>query len=362
MAIFDYQNNKLSLAYDINGNKLTVAFDILGNIVWQEESGEEPGRVFIPYTFAAISDVHYGFSGKDEYERFTSWCLYTASNMPDLILATGDFSDGNNYKTTSANHPRAALQAAGIPYTFGADDNVFHWAWGNHENNSTDTLDTLCAAFDETMGAGASQTNWFDFQGDRFIIMHFRNMSNKRAQFTVNDLETLKDALNTAEDKRVFLIQHCPDFSRTMCGKSGKADTTHWGYNAPGIAWEGETLDVREIFRRIVDAHVAAHPGKLIWLHGHTHKPVEYNGDNYDTTYFLGNGYTVHIPSLGRPYLLSGTEGATSNGETTSFGEWALFHVEKDSVLIEYYRTDDTTLESARHLSGYDITIPYAAS
>lgn len=359
MAIFDYQDNKLSLVYDINGNKLTVAFDILGNIVWQEESsGEEPEKVFIPYTFAAISDVHYGFSGKNEYERFTSWCLYMASNMPDLILATGDFSDGTNYKTTSANHPRAALQAAGIPYTFGSDDNVFHWAWGNHENNSTDTLDTLCAAFDATMGAGASQTNWFDFQGDRFIMMHFRNMSNKRAQFTVNDLETLKDALNTAEDKRVFLIQHCPDFSRTMCGKSGKGDTTHWGYNAPAIEWYGETLDVREIFRRIVDAHVVAHPGKLIWLHGHTHKPVEYNGgDNWDDTYFSGNGWTVNIPSLGRPYI-------KGSGEDNTFGEWAVIKVSKDSVLVQYHHVEGTTVDSSTdtHLVDYDITIPCAAS
>lgn len=366
MAIFDYQGNKLSLIYDINGNKLTVALDILGNIVWQEEQGggDEPEKVFIPYTFAAISDVHYGNRCENENERFTSWCSYTASHMPEFILATGDLANATNYTSNSGvYHPRTALQAAGIPYTFGADNNVFYWAWGNHENNSkTVTLDTLCDNFDATMGKNASKTNWFDFQGDRFIMMHFRTMSGNRAQFTVNDLERLKDALSTAGDKRVFLIQHCPDFSRTMCGASGKGDTTHWGYNAPDITWEGETLDVREIFRRIVDAHVTAHPGKLIWLHGHTHKAVEYNGENLDDTYFSGNGWTVHIPSLGRPYLKKDQGGATAAGEVKTFGEWAVFTVNRDSVSVSYKRVDgnsvtDSTIVS---LDAYGFDIPCA--
>ena len=349
----------------LRGVAIEACVDRYGNVVWRYEpgggdepgggGGEEPETVFIPYTFAAISDVHYGNGCANENERFTSWCSYIVSHMPELILATGDLSNATNYKTTSGvNHPRTALQAAGIPYTFGADDNVFRWAWGNHENNSTDTLDTLCTAFDATMGAGASQTNWFDFQGDRFIMMHFRNMSSKRAQFTVNDLTRLQSALNTAGDKRVFLIQHCPDFSRTMCGASGKGDTTHMGYDAPDIAWEGETLDVREIFRRIVDAHVAAHPGKLIWLHGHTHKQVS-DGDNRDDTYFSKKGWTVHVPSLGRPYV-------KNSGEDKTFGEWAIFTVNRDSVSVSYRRVNGNAVTDGTvvSLDAYGFDIPCA--
>ncbi len=349
----------------LRGVALEACVDRYGNVVWRYEpgGGDEPETVFVPYTFMAISDVHFGANCANENERFTSWCVYTASHMPDMILATGDLSNSTNYKATSGvYHPRTALQAAGIPYTFGADDNVFHWAWGNHENNNkTDTLDTLCAAFDATMGKGASKTNWFDFHGDRFIMMHFRTMSGNRAQFTFDDLEKLQDALNTAGDKRVFLIQHCPDFSRTMCGASGKEDRTHWGYDAPDIEWNGETLDVREIFRRIVDTHVLAHPGKLIWLHGHTHKQVS-DGANVDDTYFSGNGWTVHVPSLGRPYLKSGQGGATANGEVKTFGEWAVFTVNRDSVSVSYKRvngnsvTDDTVVS----LDAYGFDIPCA--
>ena len=342
----------------LHGVALEACVDRLGNVIWRYDAGggggDEPETVFIPYTFAAISDVHYGANCANENERFTSWCLYTASHMPDLILATGDLSNATNYKATSGvNHPRTALQAAGIPYTFGADNNVFHWAWGNHENSSTDTLDTLCAAFDATMGKGASKTNWFDFQGDRFIMMHFRNMSSKRAQFTVDDLTALQNALNTAGERRVFLIQHCPDFSRKMCGASGKGDKTHWGYDAPDIEWNGETLDVREIFRRIVDEHVLAHPGKLIWLHGHTHKTVESNGENWDNTYFSGNGWTVHIPSLGRPYL---------SGEVTTFGEWAIFTVNRNSVSVSYRRVNGNAVTDGTvdMLNGYGFDIPCA--
>ena len=349
---------------NLRGVALEACVDRHGNVIWRFDAGgdepgggggDEPETVFIPYTFAAISDVHYGNGCANENERFTSWCSYIVSHMPNLILATGDLSNATNYKATSGvNHPRTALQAAGIPYTFGADDNVFHWAWGNHENNSTDTLDTLCAAFDATMGAGASQTNWFDFQGDRFIMMHFRNMSSKRAQFTVDDLTALQSALNTAGERRVFLIQHCPDFTRTICGASGKGDTTHMGYDAPDIAWEGETLDVREIFRRIVDAHVAAHPGKLIWLHGHTHKQVP-DGDNRDDTYFSKKGWTVHVPSLGRPYV-------KNSGEDKTFGEWAIFTVNRNSVSVSYRRVNGNAVTDGTvvSLDAYGFDIPCA--
>lgn len=372
MAIIDYLGNELSIAYDIDGNSLKIAMDVLGNIVWSlnEEPGGEPGGgtggepVFVPYTFVAISDVHYGANCPNENERFTSWCVYTASHMPDMILATGDLTNATNYRTSSgANHPGTALKAAGIPYTYGVDGNRVYWAWGNHENNSTDTLDTLCAAFDATMGAGASQTNWFDFQGDRFIMMHFRNMNSKRAQFTIEDLETLQTALSTAGDKRVFLIQHCPDYrdkkNRSMCGDYGKLDTGHWGYNAPDIEWGGSAMDTRDVFQSILDAHVLAHPGKLIWLHGHTHKPVAYrrdgyNSENWDDTYFKGNGWTVHIPSLGRPQ--------TESGHVTTYGEWAVFTVKRDAVSVSYRHVEGNTVtdDMVQVMDGYGFDIPCA--
>lgn len=341
----------------LRGVALEACVDRLGNVIWRYDAGggggDEPETVFIPYTFAAISDVHYGANCPNENERFTSWCVYTAAHMPDMILATGDLANATNYRTNSgANHPGTALKAAGIPYTYGVDGNRVHWAWGNHENNSPDTLDTLCAAFDATVGAGASRTHWFDMHGDRFIIMHFRTFSRNRAQFTFDDLKALQSALNSAGERRVFLIQHCPDFSRTMCGASGKGDTTHWGYDAPDIEWNGETLDVREIFRRIVDAHVLAHPGKLIWLHGHTHKTVNDNA-NWDDTYFSGKGWTVHVPSLGRPYV---------SGEVKTFGEWAVFSVNRDAVSVSYRRVEGNAVtdDTVTVLAGYGFDIPCA--
>lgn len=362
MGLYNYLDRILDKVYDHNSNPLSKAYNASGYAIWEEsEEPVEPEEPFVPYTFAVISDAHHQSNMASEKARLESMGRYLASNMPEMIIASGDLTNGTGYAAALSTFTNA-----------GIDKSKLHWVWGNHENNNSSwtTIDQFYDEFDKVMGKDASKSYSFDLNGDRFIIMHFRTMSRNRSQFTSDDLLTLQAALSTAGDKRVFLIQHCPDMNRngySICGASGKLDSTHWGYNGEDISWTwpdgtSETLDVRDIFRGILDRYITSHTNRIIWIHGHSHKPVEHNGVNYDTTYFLGNGYTVHIPSLGRPYLLSGTEGATSNGEVTSFGEWALFHVEKDSVRIEYYRTDDTTLESAHHLSGYDIIIPYAGT
>ena len=354
----------------LHGVAIEACVDRHGNVVWRYEpgGGDEPGgeeTVFIPYTFVAISDAHYATANAaNEKERLESLCVYLAAHMPDMIIASGDLANATNYKTTLAT-----FTSAGIPCKYGEEGNKLHWAWGNHENNSsTSMLDELCKAFDGYLdgyvGAGASKSHWFDVSGDRFIILHFRNMSGKRAQFTTDDMTMLQNALNTAGDRRVFLIQHCPDFdnraTRPMCGDWGKDDAGHWEYDAADITWNGSTMDVRDVFRSILDAHVAAHPGKLIWLHGHTHKPVAYrrsgfNGENMDDTYFGGNGWTVHIPSLGRPQT-------KENGVVTTYGEWAVFTVNRDAVSVSYRHVEGNTVtdDTVTVLDGYGFDIPCA--
>lgn len=339
----------------LRGVAIDACVDRYGNVIWRFDAGgdepgggDEPETVFTPYTFMAVSDAHYYSNLTNEKARLTSWCTYMDQMLPDMIIATGDLSNGSSYSGAVSVFSAAMKER-------------LHWAWGNHECNAS-SLEGMCKDFDALMGTGASKTHWFDMHGDRFIIMHFRTFSRNRAQFTYDDLTALQNALNSAGERRVFLIQHCPDFSRTMCGASGKGDSTHWGYDAPDIEWNGETLDVREIFRRIVDAHVAAHPGKLIWLHGHTHKTVEYNGENWDDTYFSGNGWTVHIPSLGRPYLMKDQGGATANGEVNTFGEWAVFTVNRNSVSVSYRRVNGNAVTDGTvvSLDAYGFDIPCA--
>lgn len=365
MGLYNYLDQLLDKIYDHNSNLLSKAYNTSGSVIWEKseepEKPIEPDEPFVPYTFAVISDAHYQTNTPDEKAKLDSLCTYLAANIPDMIIASGDLSNATNYSSTLS-----AFSAAGIPCKYDVDGNKLHWAWGNHENNSsTSTLAALCELFDKAVGTDASDSHWFDVNGDRFIILHFRNMSGKRAQFTLDDLTTLQTALNTAGDMRVFLIEHCPDYdnraNRPMCGDYGKHDSQHWKYDAEKLEWNGTAMDARDIYRSILDAYIANHPNRLIWLHGHTHKPVAYSiagydGSNSDTTYFHGKGWTVHIPSLGRPQ--------TKDGYVTNYGEWAVITVSKDSVLVQYHHVEGTTVDAStdQHLTEYDITIPCTAS
>lgn len=361
MGLYNYLDQVLDKIYDHNSNPLSKAYNTSGNVIWEEsEEPIKPEEPFVPYTFAVISDAHYQTNMPDEKAKLDSLCTYLAANMPDMIIASGDLSNGTNYSSTLS-----AFSNAGIPCKYDVGGNKLHWAWGNHENNASRTLDELRKSFKDAVGTGASDSHYFDMNGDRFIILHFRNMSGKRAQFTLEDLTTLQEALNTAGDMRVFLIEHCPDYddrtNRPMCGDYGKHDSQHWNYAAEGLEWNGTTMDARDIYRSILDTYVASHPNRLIWLHGHTHKPVAYSvagfdGSNSDTTYFHGKGWTVHIPSLGRPQK--------KEGYVTNYGEWAAVTVSKDSVLVQYHHVEGTTVNAStdQHLTDYDITIPCAAS
>ena len=357
MGLYNHLDQVLDKVYDHNSNPLSKAYDMNGSVVWTETI--EPEDPFIPYAFVVISDAHYHTNQPNEKARLESLCTYLAKNMPDMIIASGDLSNGTNYSSTLS-----AFSNAGIPCKYGADDNKLYWAWGNHENNNRNwsTLNDFYNTFNGAVGENASKTYSFDVNGDRFIIMHFRNMSRERAQFTLEDLTTLQTSLNAAGDKRVFLIEHCPDYddrkNRPMCGDWGKSDAGHWEYDAADIAWNGSTMDVRDVFRSILDAHVAAHPGKLIWLHGHTHKPVAYrrsgfNGENMDDTYFGRNGWTVHIPSLGRPQT-------NEDGVVTTYGEWAVFTVKRDAVSVSYRHVEGNTVTdgTVQVMDEYSFDIP----
>lgn len=428
------EDEDTSTMYSVDGLPI-AAFDIDGNPI-----GSPVDPEFVPYEFVVFGDSQWGMTvngtkAQAPIDRTKSFLQYVKATIrPAILVCTGDAGNSLVNVASHATSPDdllSSLRSNGYEYDLSdgvgiVDGNTnFRLSWGNHEARAIDAysdLPSLKRHFEMNngttlFGTGASDSYYFDYHGDRFIIMHFRKWGMNRSQFTKEDIELLEQALSQTDAvKRVFLFEHSPDYSGFSiangvtghtCGRSGKTDTQYWGGSAfDGISYisSGEEVvdydyideeygedmndDVRNVFRKILQGYVDANPLKLIWFHGHTHKvvyqrttynslgnvsgyigtsfddpPTEDCSDfNYDSTYLRGKGWTVHVPSLGNPqwmYYDESNNGKLASTHGVNFGEWLKVSVTANHVNLKFYHVDGDTIndQTVKTNSAYDITI-----
>lgn len=358
-----------------------------GETVWNK--GISP--IGYPYTIGVLSDIHIDVSTSEETHSQSDLnraLSYYENLDAKMIVASGDLTVmGTNAEFAAYKQIR---DAATIP--------VFETT-GNHEASSGRTYksvvtDENCIAyhFNDLVGHdfcyylkgnkyyarrfslsdGAliyqdiTQDSNVDIpNGDVYIFVGILGDRNNGIFFT-EELQWLKDVLESNRNNRCFVIEHCRAERLVYDSSSGKYTADNYAHHVSGNynstylkpLW-GDATNKYDSKNAVIFESLMAHYTNCVWLHGHTHQSAhlakdtgdmvasidKYFGDKYNA-WSLDAGdsntkysYSIHISSCAEPRE---TNGANPNGS-----EGCVFVVDVNSITVKYidFVTNEKVLE-----------------
>lgn len=300
------------------------------------------------YSFGIVSDTHMGYNS------------YTNKNDPTTVGMS--LEDGMGYgQPPNGTNLRKALEymvehecsfvcnggdltnigfyfARGdtelYPYQFQEYRDIFalypnlpvYNVMGNHESYNSNIVNNLDDLEEYT---GTREIAYYFERGDDvFIIV---GQSSSTIPMTDEHLQWLTERLEEFKGRRCFVFIHSfmRNDSGAACGaRENDTFTMTWG--------ESKTNSFKQMLARYPN---------LILFHGHSHMKFESQEYDINATYTEKNGFkSVHIPSLGDPRTLTGTDGAWT--EDKYGGQFYVVDVYDDCIVLNgmyVYREDKTT-------------------
>ena len=224
------------------------------------------------YSFGVISDVHIGVQTAES--DLTQALNYFANYGCVHVCCCGDVAQ--NGKISQLQTYKSLIH-----------DNV-HTVMGNHEWWGITTGEDDPITINDWESILQIQHNYyFNKNNDVFIML---SMSTADASFlSDNQIQWLHGLLEENRNKRCFLFEHIFPYNSECCRNPYQIypDDGIWvyGYNRP---------EFEELLK---------HYKNVIWFHGHSHTPLEYQDGitespaNYDNYYGV---HSIHVPGLAR--------------------------------------------------------------
>lgn len=275
--------------------------------------GLTPPRGQPLYSFGLVSDIHL-------YDKEHSWVTWDPNTKFDNALSyfeeqgcamcivcgdltqTGFYVKDDDSDETEVPHLDEGQMAKYQEVCAMHQIPVYELA-GNHEcyheQPITQNLDKW-----ETY-TGKRELSYALTQGDDLFIL--LGQPRDRSVMSDEDFQWFEQTLESNRDKRCFVFVH--SYLEEDSGDPGDHrensifDGEKWG--------EAKTAAFVELLRRYPN---------VILFHGHSHMKFECQAQDKAANYTEKNGFkSVHIPSLGRPRSIAGTQTPYADGEAQGY-------------------------------------------
>jgi predicted MPP superfamily phosphohydrolase len=207
------------------------------------------------FSLIHITDTQYS-SIDGEWSNLTSWIASIQSSYNvKMVVHTGDIVDAWNNATQweNSNASMYVLASAGIPYT---------WCLGNHDNNGSNTAQTLVGNYTSFSASTFwSEDWWLSNFGDSSTAVHFSVNGHKfiivNVEYHANNtvLSWMKNIIEANTDTNIIVATH------SYLNSTG-------GYGWLNSTWEDN-------FKALLDNY----SNVIITLSGHDISGTAYNKD-----------------------------------------------------------------------------------
>lgn len=306
-----------------------VAYDRVADVEYSVEIDSAYALAELPFTFAALSDVHYNryySNGTDDdaLYAFDNALNFIDSLEADFVAIAGDLSTRG--EASAYQYYNAAIEGRLYPvYTCAGNHDDRGISGGNWKNYINTDIQTNRNVVNVAKNGLDFVYKPHDLGGDVFVFLsQVRWEYGSKSSSTILDqsqLDWLEAVLEEYKDQTVYLFFHS-----FMCGPDGEGHTGvgnlsngKYEYDLPYTY--GASDEVR--FRALMQEYK-----NVMWFSGHSHWAFEMEVYNSDTNFSNFDGeyaYMIHVPSVTEPRTIGPDDSARTGLNGVSSQGWICY-------------------------------------